>query len=105
MSFGKCTAGLGFGLLGKKHLLGLFVLPAQLCEEWGWRGWEQPCSLHLAAVPAEPLSGGCAAPPSPDPLTSVIPPQFSLAHTVLGCLDMLGMVTQLFWCWIWDGRG
>lgn len=44
LSFGKCTAGSGFGLLGKKHLLVLFVLlPAQLCEEWGWRGWDQPC--------------------------------------------------------------
>lgn len=50
--------------------------------------------------------GSCAsrgAGPAPDPLTPEFPPEFSLAHAVLGCLNRLGMVTQLFWCWIWHG--
>lgn len=63
--------------------------------------------LGPALLPAPgswcPLRGlGCSAHPRP-PLTSVFPPEFSLAHAVLGCLAVLGVVTQLFWCWIWDG--
>lgn len=63
--------------------------------------------LGSALLPAPgswcPSQGAGLLCPPQTPPTSVFPPEFPLAHVVLGCLDVLGMVTQLFGCWIWDG--
>lgn len=88
LSFGKCAAGLGFRLLGKKHLLILFVLlTTQLCEEWraagGGRRWGQPCSQHGAspATSCQPSQGAVPAlPPSRPPHLSAPTLFFSDMH-------------------------
>lgn len=108
LSFGKCTAGLGFRLLGKKHLLILFVLlKTQLCEEsraaGGGRGRGPAVlparglscqQLCLGLVPL-PLSGGCACSPPPGRPSSLSAPTlfFSGMHYVSKhwlCLNGLG---------------
>lgn len=73
LSFGKRTAGLGFGLLGKKHLLVSFVLlKTQLWGErraaGGGRGAAQGLSSQRLCLGQ--LSGGAAAaPPQQTPLS------------------------------------
>lgn len=101
------AAGLGFRLLGKKHLLILFVLlKTQLCEEsraaGGGRGRGHPRSQHEAS-PASSCAWGCcpsrgAAPALPHPGG---PPYFSAPTLFFSGMHYSSKQQPLEWAGGW----